>query len=201
MSDFRALLYPFGFLAHIAFGARFFIQWLESEKQKRCVTPTLFWKLSLTGNVLLFSHCMIQLQYPMCIAQGINGVLAWRNTNLQVPKKVLFLLLSAVIFLTTFYFFLQGTWLYSAPQCSFWLHCLGIFGVFCHSLRFWVQWWQAEQNQTSNLTRAFWWLSLIGASLCSIYFYILSDWVNLLGPLTSLLPFSRNLWLMYRGAA
>lgn len=198
MTELRAFLYPFGFLAYAAFGARFLLQWMQSEHEKKSVTPVVFWRLSLIGNILLFTHCLIQVHYPMCIAQGINGVLAWRNINLEkakpAPIQHVFLLLFAVLALTSTLFSFEGIWV-PTPN---WLHFVGIIGIFCHSVRFWQQWWHAECNKTSSLTTGFWWLSFIGAILCSIYFFMLQDWVNFIAPTISLIPFGRNLWLIHQ---
>lgn len=200
MTELRAILYPFGFLAYIAFGARFLLQWIQSERERKSVTPALFWKLSITGNLLLFIHSLIQIHYPMCLCQGINGVLAWRNMNLESksPRSIEFVYASLFLIttLTTLFFAYQGVWILSIDHTG--LHILGSIGILCHSVRFWVQWWQAESQKTNSLTQAFWWLSFIGALLCSIYFFLIRDWVNLVAPLLSLVPFGRNLWLIYQ---
>lgn len=88
MSDqWREGLYFLGFLSSLAFGLRMAFQWLYSEYLgKSTVTPT-FWKLSLTGNILLAFHAFIQLQYHVFIIQVGNGFIAWRNLNLMQPSR------------------------------------------------------------------------------------------------------------------
>ena len=39
-----------GFLGQALFSARFLVQWLSSERQKRSVVPLAFWYFSLAGG-------------------------------------------------------------------------------------------------------------------------------------------------------
>lgn len=203
MTDLQTLLYPFGFLSCIAFGLRFLIQWIQSEKEQKSTNPIIFWQLSLLGNSLLFLHCLIQSHFPMCLAQSINAVLAFRNIQFinksETPFSSVLLLLFFTLSLTTLLFIPGGVWFGSfSDTIPLWIHLAGITGIFFQSLRFWIQWWQLEQSKTSNLSESFWWLSLCGAYFCSFYFLVLRDWVNFIGPFVSLVPFTRNLWLIYK---
>ena len=218
MEEWRTVLYPLGFLSAIAFGARFLIQWFESERKHETVVPRSFWILSLIGNLLLVLHSLIQVQYPICLVQACNAVISWRNLNLMqaVNKRISFktvlllILLSAV--LTTGAFFIQdhfiiktSTWFRTpiAPWQSphsidtplFW-HLLGTAAYLIFSSRFWLQWFISEKAQKSELPLSFWWLSLIGALFSIVYFIHLRDLVNLVGPLVGLVPYIRNLMIM-----
>ena len=216
---YRSLLYPLGFLAQFVFGLRFIVQWIATEKAKKMITPKLFWHLSIFGNSFLFIHSLIQLHFPMSIAQALNLIFSWRNLNLMGPeqKKVRFtfvlFLIGFALFSTITFFAAQtynSSWISgpdSAPITS-WVHVFGIVGIFCFALRFWVQWWQAENskakysktkyNKTNSLTDSFWWISVVGALICTVYFCIMQDWVNFIGPLLSIVPYSRNLYFAKR---
>jgi|GEM_PF-201908 len=216
----KALLYPFGFLASLAFSARFLIQWFQSEKEERSVSSPLFWKFSLLGNILLYVHSIIQVHFPLAAIQILQALLSFRNLNLQTPpskqisRKKLYRLFVYALLLTSSLFislsFLKGHrhihWLESPhslfvsqpQQIPITLHAIGLLGVFIYSLRFWVQWWQAENKKNSSFTKSFWHLSIFGAILSIIYFALLLDWVNLLGPLFALVPYSRNLLLLLK---
>lgn len=205
----RLWLYPLGLLAQIAFGMRFLIQWIESEKKQAPTAPTLFWKLSLFGSAILVIHSYIQAYFPICLFQSLNMVIFWRNLNIKSASiSYTISLFVAVATAITFLFFFQtclfdvswmsipwSTILAHNQEIPSWIHVCGFFGILCYSLRFWVQWWYSEQKKKSVLTPAFWWLSLSGAVISSIYFYILFDWVNFIGSFMSLIPYSRNLWL------
>lgn len=218
MDEWRTLLYPLGFLSAIAFGARFIIQWLQSEKAQKSLVPRSFWQLSLIGNCLLMLHSFIQVQYHVFLVQVCNAIISWRNLNLMqtrnapVSFKTVCLLLVGSIFLTSLAFALQDWWLMkegnwfripTAPwqvsptlSISFFWHLLGTLAYFLFSSRFWIQWWYTEKARTSQLPLSFWWLSLIGALLSIAYFVRIGDSVNLIGPLVGLIPYLRNLMLM-----
>ncbi|MCE2983820.1 MAG: lipid-A-disaccharide synthase N-terminal domain-containing protein [Parachlamydia sp.] len=212
MEEWRILLYPLGLLSAIAFGGRFIVQWLQSEwHQKSSVTP-LFWKLSLWGNGLLALHALIQIQFHVCFFQVCNGVIAWRNLNLMKPAverrsfKFTCALLLASFILTVLLFYLQSGYWFRIPitpwqlekreDAAFVWHLLGGTGYFLFSSRFWMQWWLAEKSLASHLSPSFWWTSIIGASLSILYFFHINDPVNLIGPLTGLIPYLRNLMLI-----
>lgn len=221
IDDVRSILYPLGLLSSLAFGLRFAIQWYASEKRMRSVVPPLFWKLSIVGNFFALIHALIQIHFPLCLVQSLQTVLSWRNLNLLQPKerhvafkKVIYLLFGAAfipvaLFVAQGHFFENGRsyWLrspysmgvgVSPKEVSLLIHSIGIFGIIAFSLRFWIQWLQAERDEKSELTKTFWWLSILGASLSTFYFVMLYDWVNLIGPLVALIPYSRNLYFIYK---
>lgn len=202
--DWRIALYPLGWISAFAFGSRFLIQWLASEKAGRTLTPRLFWQLSLLGNLSLAFHSWIQLQYPVCLVQSINAVISWRNLN---PYKsrwlVVFLLFLAVGLSTTLFWQQGGEWMripihsYQQELLTFSLqwHLVGALGTFLFALRFWIQWFEVEKYGNTELQPIFWWISIAGALLSLIYFISIYDPVNAIGPLFGMIPFIRNLML------
>lgn len=214
----RELLYPLGYLASLAFGARFFLQWMNSELQQKSVVTHSFWRLSLIGNLMLMIHSFIQLQYHVCIIQAGNALISWRNLNLMNEKKVQisFEMMKRLIFgslvLVTFGFVIQGyilnggeiTW-FRLPlaeekieKVNFLWHFIGFLGLFLFSSRFWIQWLDAEKTGKSTLSPTFWWLSLIGGVLTLFYFLRIHDPVNVIGPAFGLIPYIRNLILIQK---
>ncbi len=208
--EIREALYPFGFIAQLAFALRFFVQWIAAEKEGRSYTPKLFWQLSLSGNIILLIHSLLQLNFPISIVQALNSILSWRNLNLlgkkedQIRLKQVILMLIAALLATISYFFLADSLSLEVPTL---FQLFGLVGISCYALRFWVQWWQAESEDCADLSsstaesrfnESFWWISLFGAIVSSIYFFIVGDWVNFLGPAIALLPYSRNLILLKR---
>jgi len=217
----REWLYPLGFLAAIAFSSRMLLQWVSSEKKRHSIVTPAFWKLSLCGNTLLALHAFIQMQFHVCLVQVCNLVISWRNLNLMQPlakqtttrRTIILLCSSAVSVIAAFW--LQGyllvgeneTWFRipvmpwqnnAAPNISWEWHLLGFSGLLLFGSRFWIQWWYAEKHQASYLGRAFWWTSLLGEGLCLIYFVRIGDPVNYIGPAFGLIPYIRNLMLIYR---
>jgi lipid-A-disaccharide synthase-like uncharacterized protein len=217
----REWLYPLGFLSAIAFGGRVLLQWLTSEVKGRSVVMPAFWKLSLAGNLLLALHSFIQIQFHVCLIQACNAVISWRNLNLMQPlekqislQQTIKILVFAIL-ATIGLFWLNGMFLLnhddmwfripstpwqdnSTLQISFSWHLIGFLGLTLFGSRFWVQWWCVEQQKMSYLSPSFWWISLIGESLCLLYFAKIHDLVNVIGPTFGLIPYVRNLMLIYK---
>lgn len=208
IENWREILYPLGFLSSAAFGARILIQWLKSEVNGKSVTPRIFWVLSFTGNILLLIHSLIQAQYHVYIIQACNAVISWRNINLMQhmenrysTRSTVAILGAAAAFSTLLYLPINGGIWFGLPSMepipSFW-HMIGFAGLILFASRFWLQWWSAEKKQTSNLGLVFWWASLIGDLLTIVYFFRIKDPVNLIGPVLGLIPYIRNLMLLYK---
>ena len=209
---YREALYPLGLLAIAAFFLRFLVQWIRSERAGQSVVPALFWQLSLFGNAVMWLHGTIQVQFPVSLLQSQHLVLSWRNlallrerSSLMRRRGVICLLVASAIS-TTLVFFLQATHPFSSlvtwcrspsgiANYPFSILLLGFCGLFISSLRFWVQWLDAERKQTSLLGPSFWWLSLVGTIFASIYFLLILDWINLLGTLFAIIPYARNVRL------
>ena len=218
METWRQSLYFLGLLANIAFMFRFLLQWRQSEKAGKPVVSKGFWNISILGNIALLLHSIIQIQYHVAFTQACNTIISWRNLDLikhphQNPRswKFVLALIGVSIFLVTgiffaqsYFFSLSNEW-FRAPSTpwqsppdaisNFW-HYLGFMGLLLFASRFWIQWWMAERDHKSYLSVHFWWMSLIGALLCLIYFFRIGDYANVIGPLFGLIPYLRNIMLM-----
>src|ERR1700733_14455062 len=107
IENWRILLYyPLGLLPALFFTLRLLIQWFQSEKEKRSLVTPVFWKLSLTGNILQLLHYFIQVQYPFALLQTSNAMMSWRNLSMIHASKrcstgfFLFQLLASMIVVT-----------------------------------------------------------------------------------------------------
>lgn len=221
IDQWREWLYPLGFLSAVAFSSRMLLQWIASEIKGRSVVMPAFWKLSLCGNILLALHSLIQVQFHVCLIQVCNAIISWRNLNLMQPASQQISMRQAIgilitggftvlaIFWLNGYFFLANSeawfripstpWQTNAGlHLAFGWHLLGFLGLALFSSRFWIQWWCAEQRKTSYLSGSFWWSSLLGESLCLVYFLKIHDPVNSIGPAFGLIPYLRNLMLIYK---
>lgn len=215
----QELLYPLGFLSAIAFSSRMLLQWISSEVKQRSTVMPAFWKLSLCGNILLALHAFIQMQFHVYIIQICNGLVSWRNLNLMQSQQSLSFRQTIKLFIPIFciaaLLFLLQNLLFTDTQEWFRIpslpwkqhihnplalswHVLGFLGLILFNSRFWIQWWCAEKKQQSYLGPSFWWISLIGESLCLIYFLRINDPVNFIGPLVAMVPYARNLMLLHK---
>lgn len=75
---------------------------------------------------------------------------------------------------------------------------MGLIGQLAFTGRMIVQWLVSEKAKQSVVPSAFWWMSLIGASMLLLYFLWRRDVVGVLGQGTGWAIYARNLWLIYR---
>ncbi|MFO1455716.1 MAG: lipid-A-disaccharide synthase N-terminal domain-containing protein [Steroidobacteraceae bacterium] len=71
-----------GFVGQALFSARFFVQWLASERAKRSIVPLAFWYFSLVGGIVLLSYA-VHKRDPVFIVGQATGVFVYlRNLYL-----------------------------------------------------------------------------------------------------------------------
>ena len=74
---------------------------------------------------------------------------------------------------------------------------IGYLGLVIFQARWVVQWLHSEKHKESRVPESFWWLSVFGAGLELCYFLRQQDSVGILGYVISVVPYSRNLMLVY----
>src|SRR3954469_4531942 len=74
----------------------------------------------------------------------------------------------------------------------------GFCGNACFFTRFLVQWIHSERAKESKIPVMFWWQSIAGTIILLIYFLHRRDPVGILGYVVNIIPYSRNLMLIYR---
>lgn len=214
-----ALYFGLGVIALIPFSARFFIQWILSERKKESHVTRIFWLFSIIGNLLMSLHYLVQIQFHLYMIRLLPLYISSRQWKLMNPPCKAFSvtrLIKILFLLSTLYFGLffarlalfSSDWIWiknmqmpwqNRPQDVFWLwHAFGFAGSCLFISRHIVQWWQSEKLQKSVLSEAFWWISLSGGSLTLIYALVISDYVTALGYVTGLVPYARNLMLIYK---
>ena len=66
------LIYAIGFIAQGFFSARTLVQWFLSERQRKVVSPTIFWACSLIGSVLLFTYGWLRNDFSIILGQVLS---------------------------------------------------------------------------------------------------------------------------------
>jgi lipid-A-disaccharide synthase len=212
----RQLLYPLGYLASILFSLRFTYQWYKSEKAQKSLVDDTFWQISIIGNLLMATHYLIQVNFSLCLVQLLNGLCAKRNLSILEKKtswsiKQRLKSITLVSLFCTLLFLLQS-WLFigeidwvrspysphPAQTLSLFWHLLGALGACTFSMRFWLQWWQAENQAKAELKIWFWVLSLLGAFILTIYSLKLHDPVTFFASALPSIGYIRNLVLVKR---
>lgn len=197
------IVYCIGFLAQILFSGRLLVQWILSEKNKRIITPTLFWKLSLFASFLLFLYGHLRNDFAIMLGQALTYYIYIRNLQLQgewqkSPKWFQLFLYVFPIFVVV-YAFNNGEYdinkLFHNEDIPLWLLILGVFSQLIFTLRFVYQWNVSEKKKTSLLPVGFWRISVLGAFLILIYAIFRQDPVLFVGHIAGLAIYVRNIFI------
>ena len=85
--DSESIWLAIGFLGQALFSARFLVQWLKSEKEKKSVFPIAFWYFSIAGGITLLSYA-IHKQDPVFIVGQATGLFIYlRNLYFIIYHK------------------------------------------------------------------------------------------------------------------
>ena len=198
------LIYSIGFFAQILFSSRLLIQWIQSEKVKKVVTPLLFWQLSLLASFLLFIYGWLRDDFAIMLGQVLTYFIYIRNLQIQGFWKKLntyfkiFLFLFPVILVI--YSFNNNQFdverVFRNENIPLWLLVLGSVAQIVFMLRFIYQWIYSEKKKESSLPFGFWILSLLGSSMIIIYAILRKDPVLFTGHIFGSFVYIRNLLLL-----
>lgn len=75
-----------GLIGQAMFSARWIVQWVASERQRRSIVPNLFWYLSFLGGLLVFSYGVHRMDPVIMLGQF--GVLIYAR-NLFFARQEL----------------------------------------------------------------------------------------------------------------
>jgi len=197
------VIYGIGFLAQILFSGRLILQWILSEKSKKVLTPSIFWKLSLIASFLLFVYGYLRDDFAIMLGQALTYFIYIRNLQLQgewqkAPKSLQWFLW---IFpaLLVIYSYNNNTYdltnLFKNEAIPLWLLIWGSLAQIIFTLRFVYQWVYSERNKESSLPFGFWLLSLIGSLMILVYAILREDPVLFIGHIMGSVIYTRNIIL------
>ena len=196
-------IYAVGLIAQLLFSGRLLFQWILSEKHRKVLTPSLFWKLSLFASFLLFFYGYLREDFAIMLGQAITYFIYIRNLQLQGEwqKAPLVLRISLYMFplLIVLYSYNNNSYdiekLFYNEAIPLWLLLLGSAAQIVFNLRFFYQWIYSERKKKSSLPLGFWVLSLIGALLILVYAILREDPVLFIGHITGCFIYIRNIIL------
>lgn len=200
------LIYSVGFTAQILFSSRLVVQWVTSEKQRKVITPTLFWTLSLFASFLLFVYGYLRDDFAIMLGQSLTYFIYIRNLQLQnewqkFPKLLRWFLFLAPTLIIIYYFNnnrIDVEILFKNEAIPIWLLSLGIVSQVVFTLRFVYQWLYSEKQKESVLPLGFWLLSLAGSLLILTYAIFRRDPVLFIGHILGTIIYVRNLILLHK---
>lgn len=187
-----------GWLGNACFFARFFVQWLASERAARSVAPSSFWWLSLSGALALGAYSLMRGEPVLLAGYAFTGCIYARNAWIAyfggarlAPLPLTLLGVCGALAL----FAIEGLRVRGdIAEAPGWL-AVAVVGQLLFGARFLIQWWASEHAGHSHFPRSFWWLSLSGNALLLAYALHLGDAIYIagfaLGPLIQV----RNLML------
>jgi len=198
-------IYSIGFIAQILFSSRLVIQWITSERQKKVITPSLFWILSLMASFLLFIYGYLRDDFAIMLGQTLTYFIYIRNLQLQnewqkIPGLIRLLLYAIPTLMAIYYFnnnIIDKDNLFRNEEIPLWLLMLGIVSQIVFTLRFIYQWLYSERLKKSALPFGFWLLSLIGSLLILVYAMYRKDPVLFIGHILGATIYVRNLILLH----
>lgn len=199
------LIFSVGFTAQLLFMSRMIVQWLQSEKAGKPLSPTLFWEMSILGALFFFLYGILRKDFAILFGQMIVYFIYLRNlyfkklwAKLHSVIRWIFILLP---FAVTGYLLSSspGNWqdLVTNSTIPNGLILWGSLGQLIFTLRFVVQWLESEKQSQSVLSGTFWAISLVGSLMILSYAILRKDPVLLIGQLFGSFLYLRNLMLAH----
>lgn len=190
-----------GFIAQALFSSRLILQWIISEKNKKILTPKLFWEISLFASVLLFFYGYLRHDFSIMLGQTLTYYIYIRNIQLQNHWKEFPIYIRCFLYLfpllIVFYGFNNGILdvdlLFKNEKIPLWLLYLGICSQVLFTFRFIYQWIYSEKKHESQLPMGFWVISLCGSLLILTYAIIRVDLVLFVGHFMGFIVYARNI--------
>ena len=190
-----------GFLAQGLFSARMLVQWVLSEKEKKVVSPTIYWQLSLLASFLFSIYGWLRGDFAIILGQifsyyiyiwNLNNKNHWKNMHILARITIIFTPIIALGFV-----------LYNSEQSierlfgniPLGLLLIGSAGQIIFTFRFIYQWWYSKSRGESLLPSGFWILSIIGSLITISYGIFRKDPVLIIGQGAGFITYARNLWL------
>ncbi|MBC8754611.1 lipid-A-disaccharide synthase N-terminal domain-containing protein [Kordia sp. YSTF-M3] len=197
-------VFAIGALAQLLFSGRTLLQWIISEKKKKVLTPSLFWKLSLIASFLLFIYGYLRDDLAIMLGQVLTYFIYIRNMQLQGEWRKMhqfiriFILIFPLIIIAFGYNNKKQDVdnLLNNEAIPDWLLILGVVAQIIFTLRFVYQWIYSEKQKQSSLPFGFWMLSLLGSSLIFTYAIFRKDPILIAGHVFGIVTYVRNIMLL-----
>jgi lipid-A-disaccharide synthase-like uncharacterized protein len=199
-------IYALGFFAQSLFGSRLIVQWIQSERKGKVVSPTVFWVLSLIASFLFLIYGVLRNDPVILIGQTLSYYIYIRNLQLKGFWKKIPLAFRVLIFPQPFA--LLGWIIFFAPE-SFQaiinksdftdiMIVIGTIGQLLLNLRYLYQWYYSEKAKESLLPLGFWIISLAASIMVVAYASTRLDPVLLVSQGFGMMAYSRNIYLSLR---
>lgn len=198
-------IYALGFLGQGLFGARLVVQLLYSERAKRVMSPTLFWRLSLAASFLFLVYGILRNDLVIMLGQTVSYFIYIRNLQLKNEWTTIHQALCHLLVVLPFVAIGGTIFFASAPyenlltnnDLSNPIIFLGAIGQLMLNLRFVYQWYCSEKSNESVLPVGFWVISTVASIFVLVYAGYRFDPVLLVAQGLGILVYIRNTIIHY----
>lgn len=76
-----------GLLGQGLFSARFIVQWLKSEREKKSVFPVAFWYFSIAGGATLLAYAVHRRDPVFIVGQAVGLFIYLRNLYFIIYER------------------------------------------------------------------------------------------------------------------
>ena len=195
------IIYSVGFCAQFFFAGRTIFQWIASEKNKKVVSPSAYWSLSVIAAYLMFIYGVMRDDFSIILGQFISYYVYLWNLDAKGVWKKMKQILRIVLLLTpvaAVAFMFQNAQvffknMFQNANIPLWLVIFGSAGQILFTLRFIYQWAYSKKRHESMLPAGFWIISLAGSGVIIAYGIFRKDPVLILGQSFGFIAYVRNL--------
>lgn len=197
------IVFVLGFISQVLFFTRTLFQWVQSERARKVVSPTIYWVLSIVASYLFFIYGWLRNDFSILLGQLISYYIYIWNLNENGVWEKINLLIKVVLVLTPFlaigFVLKNGNYFVdnflTNKSIPLWLLIFGSLGQVIFTLRFVYQWLYSMRRNQSLLPVGFWIISLVGSGIIAIYGLIRLDPILILGQSVGFIAYTRNIAL------
>ncbi|MGN1211531.1 MAG: lipid-A-disaccharide synthase N-terminal domain-containing protein [Candidatus Cryptobacteroides sp.] len=200
-------VYAIGFTAQLFFSARTLLQWIQTEKAGKVVSPSSYWVFSILGAWLFIIYGWLRDDFSIIFGQFLSYYIYIWNLNLKgiwtkihLPLKILLVVTPPVVaafVLSDAPAFFQS--MFCNRDIPIWMVIYGSAGQIIFTFRFIYQWIISIKRHDSVLPAGFWIISLVGSVSIMTYGIIRHDPVLILGQSFGFVSYLRNIMIILRG--
>lgn len=175
-----------------------------SERAKKVVSPSIFWKLSLIGAWLLFIYGWLRDDFAIILGQLISYYIyiwnldkkeSWRKVPFGIRYIILLTPVAALFYMVKDIPAFVDQF-FRNEDIPLGVLIFGSMGQIIFTLRFVYQWLYSRRKNESMLPLGFWLISLSGSLIIVAYALYRRDPVLILGQSTGLIVYCRNIYIL-----
>lgn len=197
------MVYVLGFISQVLFFTRTLLQWIQSERAQKVVSPTIYWILSIVASYLFCIYGWFRNDFSILLGQmmayyiyiwNLNETGIWKKIHTGLRAMLIFTPLCAIGWVLKNGHYFVANFL-SNTNIPLWLVLFGASGQIVFSIRFVYQWLYSMHKNESLLPMGFWLISLTGSTIIVMYGLIRVDPILIMGQSVGVVAYTRNIVL------